>query len=161
VRFDIQRKNALFGNSALSEMAVAARRDADDSVETATKGCPLTAAVRALGGKWNLICLYWLVIEPRRFGQLHRLMPGISHKMLTQTLRILECEGLIIREARPGTHSAVEYQLSEHGRSAAPLMRAVRTWGREHLAFQQKSAGMSFGLGTNDVAPSDEAEVRR
>ena len=57
---------------------------ADDRGPT---GCPLTAALRAIGGKWNLICLYWLETESRRFNELRRLMPDISHKVLTETLR--------------------------------------------------------------------------
>ena len=131
------RKNALFGNSAQAVVPLGSKRDSDDLLETAASGCPLTAAIRALGGKWNLICLYWLEIEPRRFGELRRLMPGISHKMLTQTLRILERENLVIREVRPDKHSGVEYRLSHHGQSAAPFIHAVRVWGRGHLAFQR------------------------
>jgi DNA-binding HxlR family transcriptional regulator len=97
-------------------------------------GCPLTAAIRALGGKWNLILLYWLEIEPRRFGELRRLMPDISHKVLTQTLRVLEREGLVARSPRPGKSACVEYALSSHGRTVAPIVQAVRAWGRSHLA---------------------------
>lgn len=59
--------------------------------------CPLTAAVNAIGGKWNLICLYWLDSGRRRFNQLRRLMQDISHKVLTETLRSLEEEGMITR----------------------------------------------------------------
>src|ERR1700733_15381701 len=62
----------------------------------ATK-CPLTAAINAIGGKWSLICLYWLHSGTRRFNELHRLMPDISHKVLTATLRNLEHEGLVCR----------------------------------------------------------------
>src|ERR1039457_2945722 len=62
----------------------------------ATK-CPMTAALNAIGGKWSLICLYWLDSGTRRFNELRRLMPDISHKVLTATLRSLENEGLICR----------------------------------------------------------------
>lgn len=109
-------------------------RDADDLRATAVTGCPLTAASRALGGKWNLICLYWIEIEPRHFGELRRLMPEISHKVLAATLRDLEREGLLVREVRAVRPANVEYRLSPHGRSVAPLVRAVRAWGHEHLA---------------------------
>lgn len=57
----------------------------------------MTAAVNAIGGKWNLICLYWLDSGRRRFNQLRRLMQDISHKVLTETLRSLEEEGMITR----------------------------------------------------------------
>lgn len=98
-----------------------------------TSGCPLTAAVAALGGKWNLICLYWIAAGPRRFGELRRLMPGISHKVLTDTLRILEREGLVTRTIVSETPAHVDYALSPYGESVKPLLDAVRIWGRRHL----------------------------
>lgn len=128
------RKNALSGNPSRTARPPRSKRDADDMLVTATTGCPLTAGIRALGGKWNLICLYWLEIEPRRFGELRRLMPEISHKVLTATLRHLELEGLVLREVRSGRVRGVEYRLSRHGQSVAPLVHAFRAWGRSHLA---------------------------
>jgi DNA-binding HxlR family transcriptional regulator len=133
----LPRKNALPGNRARPAAPPRAQRDADDLAETAATGCPLTAAIRALGGKWNLILLYWLDIEPRRFGELRRLMPGISHKVLTQALRVLERERLVAREIRPGRQSWVMYRLTRHGESVRPLVAAVRAWGRGHLAAQR------------------------
>src|SRR6185295_12217456 len=88
--------------------------------ETASTGCPLTAAIRAIGGKWNLICLYWLETETRRFNELRRLMPDISHKVLTETLRNLEEEDLIVRTVHSLAPSHVEYEISEHGKSVLP-----------------------------------------
>ena len=63
--------------------------------------CPLTAALNAIGGKWSLICLYWLDSGTRRFNELRRLMPVISHKVLAATLRNREREGLICRTVYP------------------------------------------------------------
>jgi DNA-binding HxlR family transcriptional regulator len=133
---DVPRKNVLSGNRARQPAPPRAQRDADDLAETVATGCPLTAAIRALGGKWNLILLYWLDLEPRRFGELRRLMPGISHKVLTQALRVLERERLVEREIRPGRPAGVEYRLTRHGESVRPLIAAVRAWGRGHLAAQ-------------------------
>src|SRR5580700_9320927 len=59
--------------------------------------CPMTAALNAVGGKWSLICLFWLDSGTRRFNELRRLMPDISHKVLAATLRHLEQEGLVCR----------------------------------------------------------------
>jgi DNA-binding HxlR family transcriptional regulator len=103
-------------------------------------GCPLTAALRAIGGKWNLICLYWLAIEPRRFNELQRLMPDISHKVLTETLRTLEDEGLVTRTVRSKIPSHVVYAMSSYGQSVKPLIEAVRQWGREHLSRDESAA---------------------
>jgi DNA-binding HxlR family transcriptional regulator len=91
----------------------------------------MRAAMTAIGGKWSLILLYWLHGEPRRFNDLLRLVPDISHKVLTEVLRTLEDEGLITRAVR-GAH--VEYAISEHGRSVRPLIDAIHDWGQAHLA---------------------------
>lgn len=96
-------------------------------------GCPLTAALNAIGGKWSMVCLYWLATEPRRFGELQRMMPEISHKVLTETLRDLEREGLITRTVISEMPAHVEYKISRYGESVRPLIEAVREWGREHL----------------------------
>ena len=84
--------------------------------------CPLTAALTAIGGKWSMICLYWLARDRRRFNELRRLMPEISHKVLTETLRDLEREGLIERTILSEMPVHVEYAISVHGQSVAPLI---------------------------------------
>jgi DNA-binding HxlR family transcriptional regulator len=99
--------------------------------------CPLTAALNAIGGKWNLICLYWLDSGTRRFNELRRLMPDISHKVLTATLRNLEQEGLIMRTVFAEVPPRVEYCLSKHGGSVLPILEAVRSWGRKHIEWKQ------------------------
>jgi DNA-binding HxlR family transcriptional regulator len=105
----------------------------DPSGTTQATGCPLTAAVNAIGGKWNLICLYWLNADTRRFNELQRLMPDISHKVLAATLRELEREGLICRTDFCEVPPRVEYKISAYGQSVRPLIEAVRVWGRAHL----------------------------
>jgi DNA-binding HxlR family transcriptional regulator len=104
-----------------------------DAAETRVTGCPLTAALHAIGGKWSLICLYWLESDVRRFNELRKLMPDISQKVLTETLRNLEQEGLIERTVHARAPSHVEYRMSAHGQSVKPLIEAVRLWGRAHL----------------------------
>jgi DNA-binding HxlR family transcriptional regulator len=101
-------------------------------------GCPLTAAVNAIGGKWNLICLYWVGAETRRFNELQRLMPDISHKVLAATLRELEREGLICRTDFSEVPPRVEYKISAYGESVRPLIEAVRVWGRAHLERERR-----------------------
>jgi DNA-binding HxlR family transcriptional regulator len=96
-------------------------------------GCPLTAALAVIGGKWSMICLYWLAKEARRFGELRRLMPEVSQKMLTQTLRDLEREGLILRTVHSAAQAHVEYRISPYGESVKPLIEKVVGWGRQHL----------------------------
>src|SRR5437667_10078637 len=74
--------------------------------------CPLTAAQNAIGGKWSLICLYWLDSGTRRFNEQRRLMPEISHKVLAATLRSLEHDGLIYRTIYAEVPPRVEYCIS-------------------------------------------------
>jgi DNA-binding HxlR family transcriptional regulator len=102
--------------------------------------CPLTAALYAVGGKWSLICLYWLDSGTRRFNELRRLMPDISHKVLTTTLRGLEDEGLICRTVYPEVPPRVEYSISGHGETVLPILQAVRAWGQEHLEWKRQEA---------------------
>ncbi len=94
---------------------------------------PLTAALNVIGGKWSLIILYWPDDGRKRFKQLHKLMPTISHKVFAATLRDLEREGLITRTVYAEVPSRVEYAISGYGRSVRPLIEAVRKWGRQHL----------------------------
>jgi len=97
--------------------------------EPITADCPMRAAMGAIGGKWSLILLYWLE-TPRRFNELQRLVPDISHKVLTEVLRTLEQESLITRTTNG---ASVMYAISEHGRSARPLIDAIHDWGVAHL----------------------------
>ena len=100
--------------------------------------CPLTAALNAVGGKWSLISLYWLDSGPRRFNELRRFMPEISHKVLTATLRSLEREGLISRTVYAEVPPRVEYRISDHGESVRPMIQAVRVWGRQHMEWTRR-----------------------
>ena len=100
-------------------------------------GCPLTAALQAIGGKWNLICLYWLESSTRRFSELRRLMPEVSHKALSATLRNLEREGLVSRTVYAEVPPRVEYPISSHEETLGKLIRMVRVWGREHLDWKR------------------------
>ena len=115
----------------------AAKKSVLASASPVETRCPLTAALTAIGGKWSLICLYWLDSGTRRFNELRRLMPDISHKVLAATLRNLEHEGLISRTVYPEVPTRVEYRISGHGESVRPILEAVRAWGHEHLEWKQ------------------------
>jgi len=99
----------------------------------AVQGCPLTAALAAIGGKWKMIIVYWLAESPKHFAALRKVMPGISQKVLTQQLRELTNDGLVNREPKGAAPAPVEYSLSDYGRSVLPLIENVRIWGRAHL----------------------------
>ena len=115
-------KKALSGNDQ--------RRARPNPVE----GCPLTAALAAIGGKWKLIIVYWLAESPKHFAALRKAMPSISQKVLTQQLRELMSDGIVKREPKGAVPAPVEYSLSDYGRSVLPLVEDVRLWGRKHLS---------------------------
>jgi DNA-binding HxlR family transcriptional regulator len=96
-------------------------------------GCPLTAALAAIGGKWKMIIIYWLAEEPAHFAALRRRIPGISQKVLTQQLRELRADGIVDRRAARRLPEPVVYSLTPYGRSLPPLIESVRVWGRAHL----------------------------
>lgn len=115
-------------------------------------GCPLTAALAAVGGKWKLIIVYWLAQSPRHFAALRQAMPGISQKVLTQQLRELVGDGIVRRQPQGAVPAPVEYSLTDYGRSLLPLVEDIRLWGRahmEHLAAQ-RPAGRG-GAGENPL----------
>src|ERR687886_2347226 len=97
------------------------------------EGCPLTAALAAIGGKWKLIIVYWLAESPKHFAALRKAMPGISQKVLTQQLRELMSDGIVKREPKGAVPAPVEYSLSDYGRSVLPLVEEMRLWGRAHI----------------------------
>jgi DNA-binding HxlR family transcriptional regulator len=108
-------------------------------------GCPLTAALAAVGGKWKLIIVYWLAESPKHFAALRREMPGISQKVLTQQLRELASDGIVQRRPKGAVPAPVVYSLTDYGRSVLPLVEGVRLWGRAHLErlVSQKDAPLS------------------
>jgi DNA-binding HxlR family transcriptional regulator len=99
----------------------------------AVSGCPLTAALAAIGGKWKLIIVYWLAESPRHFAGLRQVMTGISQKVLTEQLRQLVADGIVLRTPRGVVPAPVEYSLTDYGRSVLPLVESIRLWGRGHI----------------------------
>lgn len=93
--------------------------------------CPLTAALKIVGGKWKPIIILNLGKTPnRRFGQLDYLIPDISRKVLTSHLSEMTEAGLIIRKSYPETPPRVEYSLTEKGRELVPIFKSLGDWGR-------------------------------
>src|ERR1700742_4905821 len=97
-------------------------------------GCGLEAALDVVGGKWKPIVLWHLAPGSRRFGELRRLVEGISEKMLIQQLREMEADGIVARKDFQEIPPRVEYSLAEFGVSLAEALRPLCEWGREHMA---------------------------
>ncbi|MBB4934477.1 DNA-binding HxlR family transcriptional regulator [Lipingzhangella halophila] len=93
-------------------------------------GCPVDAPVEVLGGKWKLPLLFYLLQRPRRTGELRRLLPGISQKMLTQQLRELEADRVITRTVFDQAAPKVIYDVAESERERLQgLLDALCHWG--------------------------------
>jgi DNA-binding HxlR family transcriptional regulator len=97
-------------------------------MKDAVSGCPIEDAMRLLGGRWRALLIYYLIDGPKRFAQLRRDNPKISHRMLTLELRALENAGVISRTVMPGRIAHVEYELTESGRKVIPLINALGDW---------------------------------
>lgn len=94
--------------------------------------CPVATTVRLIGSKWKLLILRNLFMRPWRFNELKRDLEGISQKVLTDSLRSMESDGIIIRTAYPEVSPRVEYSLSALGESMRPIMNTMEQWGREY-----------------------------
>jgi DNA-binding HxlR family transcriptional regulator len=93
--------------------------------------CPLTTAMSVLGGKWKPVILGQLSGGKKRFGELKKLIPAVTQKMLTQQLRELEEDGLIHREIFKEIPPKVEYSLTEFGKTAKPILKDLGAWGKK------------------------------
>jgi Predicted transcriptional regulators len=99
-------------------------------------------ALQVLGGKWKLLIVYHLLENDRlRFGELGRCMPGITQKMLTQQLRDLEADGLVLREVFAQVPPRVEYSLTELGREAKLVLERLCRFGK--LAAQHNGVPLA------------------
>ncbi|WP_027344119.1 winged helix-turn-helix transcriptional regulator [Hamadaea tsunoensis] len=111
------------------------RRSAARAVHLdAVAGCPTHRVLGRLGGRWVSLVLKELALGPRRNGELTRAVPGATQKMLTETLRGLERDGLVGRSAVAGSPAGVAYRLTALGESLLPVMAAVTVWAEEHIA---------------------------
>ncbi len=91
--------------------------------------CPVELTVDVVGGRWRTVLLSHLKEGVHRYGELRRRTPGISEKMLTQRLRELEADGLVIRRDLGTVPPHVEYDLTDEGRTLAPVLQALYDWG--------------------------------
>ncbi|MBB3128703.1 DNA-binding HxlR family transcriptional regulator [Paenibacillus rhizosphaerae] len=91
--------------------------------------CNLEVTLEVIGGKWKGLVLYYLIHGPKRTSELKRLVHNISQKMLIQTLRELEADGLVSRKMFNQVPPKVEYSTTELGQSLEPILRALCQWG--------------------------------
>lgn len=96
--------------------------------------CPVRNVLSRVGDKWSMLVLFTLEVNERqRFKELQRNIPDISQKMLTATLKMLEADALILREAFPEIPPRVEYSLTDKGKSLLPLIDNLLVWASENM----------------------------
>ena len=95
--------------------------------------CPVDATINTIGGKYKALILWHLLDKTLRFSEIKRIIPSATPKMLTQQLRELEKDNLIIRTVYPVVPPKVEYSLSDYGKSIKPILIAMYDWGENYL----------------------------
>ena len=96
--------------------------------------CEIEVTISMLGGKWKPLILYYLGDEGvKRFGQIKSFIKTISHKTLTNQLKQLEQDGLVLRTVYPEVPPKVEYSLTDMGKSLIPILEAMCAWGEKHM----------------------------
>nr|WP_296964860.1 helix-turn-helix domain-containing protein [uncultured Mediterraneibacter sp.] len=91
--------------------------------------CPVATTVSLIGSKWKLLIIRNLLERPWRFNELKKNLEGISQKVLTDSLRSMEEDGLITRTVYPEVPPHVEYALSDLGETIRPILDAMQEWG--------------------------------
>ena len=94
--------------------------------------CPVATTVQLIGNKWKLLIMCNLLVRPWRFNELHKSLEGISQKVLTDSLRSMENDGIITRTVYPEVPPRVESALSPLGESMRPILNAMQDWGNNY-----------------------------
>lgn len=94
--------------------------------------CPVATTVALIGSKWKLLIIRNLLQRPWRFNELRKDLDGISQKVLTNSLRSMEEDGLITRTVYPEVPPRVEYALSDLGKSLKPILDSMVAWGNSY-----------------------------
>lgn len=95
--------------------------------------CPVTATLQLIGGRWKTIVLYCLSNGTKRFGEIAVRIPDISRKVLTEQLKELEADGLILRVQYKEIPPRVEYSLTDLGKSLSSVIHELEKWGAENV----------------------------
>lgn len=111
-------------------------------------GCPVEGVLDLIDGKWKGVVLFHLLNGTLRFNEIRRKVPRVTQRMLTNQLRELEADGLVLRKVFAEVPPRVEYSLSELGRSLDPVISALKTWGDANLAAMGRCAPAAAGEAT-------------
>lgn len=99
--------------------------------------CPVATTLQLIGNKWKLLIIRNLLVRPWRFNELQKSLDGISQKVLTDSLRSMETDGIITRTVYAEVPPRVEYALSELGESMRPILDSMKIWGENYKAMKE------------------------
>jgi DNA-binding HxlR family transcriptional regulator len=94
--------------------------------------CPVAFALYRIGGRWKPLVINQLLTGKKRYSELKKAVPAVSEKMLIQTLKELEADAIIIRQAMPVVPPHVEYTLTDRGKDLSPVLKAMVKWGQKY-----------------------------
>ncbi|WP_433566374.1 winged helix-turn-helix transcriptional regulator [Nocardia sp. CA-151230] len=117
----------------VTKTAAQRRTEARRAYDAYIQECPTRHLLDRISDKWVSLLLTALADGPRRYGDLSRIVAGVSQKMLTQTLRTMERDGLVSRAVTASVPVRVDYELTELGRSLLPVMQAIKSWAETHI----------------------------
>lgn len=103
-------------------------------------GCAVEAALSLIDGKWKGVVLYHLLERTHRFNEIRRRIPNVTQRMLTNQLRELETDGLILRTVYAEVPPKVEYSLTARGRTLEPVIAALKAWADAYVDVAALSA---------------------
>jgi len=102
--------------------------------------CAVEATVAVAGGKWKPLVIYYLTDGTKRFGELRKLIGGITQRSLTLQLRELEANGILTRVVFAEVPPRVDYTLTDFGRTLGPVLSAMKDWGDAYIAHTAAKA---------------------
>lgn len=144
----------------LDRTAAARRRAGAQGAGPDLSGCPIREVLDQIGDKWSTLFIGILGERPHRFGELRRAVPDISQRMLTQTLRDLQRDGLVDRQVYATVPPSVEYSLTPLGRSLLePLAGLIRWAELHHAAIRQARAAFHARDGRGDAIPAAAGKI--
>jgi DNA-binding HxlR family transcriptional regulator len=123
----------------MPNMTAAQRRKQQIEYNAYVAECPSRQVLDAISDKWVTLVLSALAEGAQRYSDLARRIAGVSQKMLTQTLRTLERDGLVSRTITPAVPVRVDYELTALGRTLLPVVAAIKAWSEAHIAEIQRA----------------------
>jgi DNA-binding HxlR family transcriptional regulator len=124
-----------------------------DVYDVYLRGCASRTVLEVVANKWTHLVVCALRDGPKRFGEIRRRLEGVTQKMLTQTLRTLERDGLVTRTQYPTIPPRVDYELTELGQNVVGLLDGVIRWSEEHvLDITAARARYDAGMEANEGA---------